>query len=145
MCFHTQKSFFNGCFRKMHIGGGERQLSSFHDSYAIFISSLCSFFVCKTCHSTSAKRVLLPRSRELPLVKLQVGTRFKMSAWKIHYNCLFQVPYDHYGCFPHNEGTYNNAETINLPLMHVGYCVGYCFAMNYPLASLGGNANRYVG
>ena len=67
-----------------------------------------------------------------------------MSAWKIHYNCLFEVPYDNYGCFPHNEGTYNNAETINLPLMHVGYCVAYCFAMNYPLASLGGNANRYV-
>ena len=75
----------------------------------------------------------------------KVAGRYKMSAWKIHYNCLFEVLYDHYGCFPHNEGTYNNAETINLPLMHVGYCVGYCFAMNYPLASLGGNANRYVG
>ena len=54
------------------------------------------------------------------------------------------VPYDNFGCFPNAEGVYNSAETEYLPLMHVGYCVHYCFSKNYPLASLGGNANRYV-
>ena len=105
--------------------------------YFIFMQFLClqnlPFNVSKTGAFTKIERI----------TSCKVAGRFKI----LHENSLnypFKVPYDHFGCFPNNEGVYNIAETEYHQLMHVGYCVQYCFSKNYPLASLGGNADRYV-
>ena len=109
-------------------------LCNFH---FIFMQFLClqnlPFNVSKTGAFTKIERI----------TSCKVAGRLKI----LHENSLnypFKVPYDHFGCFPNNEGVYNIAETEYHQLMHVGYCVHYCFSKNYPLASLGGNADRYV-